>query len=560
MNAQHLRRRPLPLCLHLIFSVCLTMGTGLLFHPSPCPAFEGDEHKDLGNISIAANLEALKAAGGGGRTAEAKRVLELFMQGVQELPDLPPVTYGDIVLLVDYMKDNYRLLHRRSASEQWPANAAETDIAYLQKLTSDWLSNLGAAHDNQDHFQGRVLYAFWFWHKQAVETAAEGNLWAALLMNAYADHFLQDSFAPGHIISPRDENSQDVYATMIHDEGNRHAMLCHLQKLSECHQALSKVLRLSEKLHAGTVPELAQKLKRVKLLPEVGRQLLQHHEWEKRFYGDDQLNREPSQPVVMAAYCTQSVGDVVESYLSNSKKNSFTRYKFELRFAVAGGQAELIDVWQDYGDMTWKAPAKRDFYVGLPDKEARYGIKKVAASEIPERIIAPLPNYAAFNPAFALNIGYQGWATGYASEVRALTEAEMMVLGGRWDYLRDDFSKAYLPRKIDMFAVTVGYSGLFDSDTSANGIAARLILPINQLNLQLSLYGGSRYYSGNSYGGWRDYEGIRLDWGMQMGNLFLGIGRDFYPTTGGIKDGVSIQAGLSLAFPTSRIPGVYKSY
>jgi hypothetical protein len=71
--------------------------------------------------------------------------------------------------------------------------------------------------------------------------------------------------------------------------------------------------------------------------------------------------------------------------------------------------------------------------------------------------------------------------------------------------------------------------------------------------MQLSILGGERYYSGSGFSGFGDFEELRLDWGMHLGNLFFGLGHDEFTDNGNLKNGMTFQAGLSLALPESRI-------
>ena len=56
---------------------------------------------------------------------------------------------------------------------------------------------------NFDHFGEDAWTSYGAGHAVALETAANGDLQAAYAMNAFADHFLQDSFASGHLRVPR---------------------------------------------------------------------------------------------------------------------------------------------------------------------------------------------------------------------------------------------------------------------------------------------------------------------------------------------------------------------
>lgn len=539
--------------------VILFLGTALQLH-----AFEGWEHEGLGNIALAANAQALKeilrSPPLGIDTNVMKKAWEMlvvFQNGVSFNTNKPPVTYGSIVRLVDYMKDNYALMHMRDTGSGWPVSPTNTDIGYLQTLSSDHQATLaGASHANQDHFQGRALYTFWFWHRQAVETASSGNLWGALLLNAYADHFLQDSFAPGHVIAPRDENSHDLYAVIIHDSYNIHGMIYRVGKPQQCYAALSKLLPLAK---SSAFDRLEKQ--RVRLDSSAIHGLLGANEATNVMcYGDGLINQNPSQAALVSAYCVQSLSDVIDSFLKSTSCNSFGNYRWNLRFGGSKvGQLEMIDVWQSFGNLTC---VDRELDESVKTREMRVYVAGTNGpplrSHLPEidaDIVAPLSIAAARNPAFGVTLGMQDLSESSGSHLQSLVEAEVMIAGGRWDYLRQDFPTLYLPSWPSQFGLTLGYSGLFDTTSHANGVMTRLILPVPKINAQVSLYAGGRYYSGNSVSEWGAFEGIRAEWGMHMGNLFFGVGHDHYPRKGGqLVDGVSLEAGISFAIPWSRVP------
>jgi hypothetical protein len=98
--------------------------------------------------------------------------------------------------------------------------------------------------NNFDHFQPDSLIAYKIGHQVALETAlvgykqkTQGNhhyaarlLELAYAQNAFANHFLSDSFASGHLRTPRRELDQQVklpaifnllLANLMHDEDNR---------------------------------------------------------------------------------------------------------------------------------------------------------------------------------------------------------------------------------------------------------------------------------------------------------------------------------------------------
>lgn len=77
----------------------------------------------------------------------------------------------------------------------------------LQKITlgrPDHIpSYLGLAKINLDHFGECARTAYNTGHATAIQKAINGDLEGAYTLNAFADHFLQDSFSAGHLRTPR---------------------------------------------------------------------------------------------------------------------------------------------------------------------------------------------------------------------------------------------------------------------------------------------------------------------------------------------------------------------
>jgi len=62
---------------------------------------------------------------------------------------------------------------------------------------------VGLARINWDHFGDDARKAYNAGHATAIQRAIDGDLEGAYALNAFADHFLQDSFSSGHLRTPR---------------------------------------------------------------------------------------------------------------------------------------------------------------------------------------------------------------------------------------------------------------------------------------------------------------------------------------------------------------------
>ncbi|KAH8745417.1 fungal fucose-specific lectin-domain-containing protein [Hyaloscypha sp. PMI_1271] len=83
---------------------------------------------------------------------------------------------------------------------------------------------VGLARINWDHFGQDARTTYSAGHDLALDEAISGNLEYAYTINAFADHFLEDSFSAGHLRTPRRElhvsynPTSDLCAKYMHDE------------------------------------------------------------------------------------------------------------------------------------------------------------------------------------------------------------------------------------------------------------------------------------------------------------------------------------------------------
>lgn len=90
-------------------------------------------------------------------------------------------------------------------------------LEYITWGRSEIPGYLGLAQINWDHFGDDARTAYNAGHETALDEALRGNLETAYTLNAFADHFLEDSFSAGHLRTPRRE---------LHSKLNPTADLC----------------------------------------------------------------------------------------------------------------------------------------------------------------------------------------------------------------------------------------------------------------------------------------------------------------------------------------------
>lgn len=108
------------------------------------------------------------------------------------------------------------------------ADLPDTSVDYeLATVTrpSDMPGYAGISLINWDHFGADARLSYNAGHFAALTAAAGGDLLTGYAMNAFADHFLEDSFAAGHIRTPRrllhdSVSISDFCAQYMHNEDN----------------------------------------------------------------------------------------------------------------------------------------------------------------------------------------------------------------------------------------------------------------------------------------------------------------------------------------------------
>jgi hypothetical protein len=200
----------------------------------PATGFESGEHCTLANLAArialdyAATEPLTPARAAGLRNAHATFVPESSAACFPKSwthPDDIPFSYGKVAALVDYVSNPQDLFLRYGRIVRFPQSPAELSDAYFAQGATGLLGRYSvASHNNIEHFQGLLLSSFKIWHEAAIESASqEDGLFEALTRSAIADHFLEDFFAPGHMITPRD-GFPDIAALGWHDYYNNQGM------------------------------------------------------------------------------------------------------------------------------------------------------------------------------------------------------------------------------------------------------------------------------------------------------------------------------------------------
>ncbi|KAK6000003.1 hypothetical protein QM012_003991 [Aureobasidium pullulans] len=142
-------------------------------------------------------------------------------------------TPGELPVLKDLMKEEVDLFNEAIRNHEDPSVAYSKLKDMTKKLINATIGRpltqpgyLGLAAINWDHFGEHAHIVYTAGHTLALREASkpDGNLNVAYTINAFANHFLEDSFSAGHVRTPRKQlhgtfdKSADYCAKYMHDE------------------------------------------------------------------------------------------------------------------------------------------------------------------------------------------------------------------------------------------------------------------------------------------------------------------------------------------------------
>jgi hypothetical protein len=299
---------------------CLVI-TLMLAMCDPARAFNPDEHRGLSNeaLEICSKLLVshasmiLPANPDEDRLTQVREALDFLLREPKKStqPD-----YGMLVLSVDHYSISPDLDFRGSRLFE---NRKSAQLGMNQRNPhSHWwaigLRRLGAVHTNEIHFQGGAVAGAQYFHAEATKRAANAldatDLKQAFILNAIADHLMQDFLAGGHVVTPR-ANFHDLAAAVIHDSYNRAGVPFHLQTESVGWNHLKELASEIEHQSAqetGLEPISDQLSAFVSQAEKRGTE-------DYKFYGDGRLTCNIDQRTYMLLIATRSTLDVIDSFL-----------------------------------------------------------------------------------------------------------------------------------------------------------------------------------------------------------------------------------------------------
>lgn len=546
-------------CMKVGRQVAVLMIPALMGGWDPAHAFESREHRETSSAAFKLAQAYLQKAAGKGLSGEALEAMDLMAEdygylvecvdfflypekmlsyvwkqnGELEERDKTPIARGGIP---DGKKDGekYRTVPARLAKNQCDKEGA----LFVQ-----------ASHNNHAHFQHDLLMSLRLWHFTAVAMAErENNYYGALFINAIADHYLQDFFAPGHIVTPR-ERFTDLPATATHDLANQMGALFRPVPTGKMQRILdficgSKGTRPSPP-SCDASPEVEDILARgsdgrrrsrqiENLASDVSairaRQLL-------LFRGDGFLDKEEHtrQRLLLVIAQTASILDVMQK--ENTLKDVYFAYVLKKGLPVTG---------VDFGFYEFAHQGERYAEI-LRDEEQKNPVANPELSAGDEGFSYTQPSYFSTcslggcpdrlyplrtkSPVVSMSVQRESQSSG-AYAARNVFNVEMSTVGLLWDNSR--FSGRWLSG-LEVVPV-LGYAFYRQGSTGGSGPTVRLTASVPETEFSTGPYLRWLSYSAN------DGSSRRLSYGWRIDSGFSGYFTFFL--TGGIDYGVSPSGSL----------------
>lgn len=499
-------------------------------------AFEGAEHKHVGNLSlkIAVDYIGFLEKGNVYWTLSRQGKCRLYSEYLSLLGECGEsnknkATYGDIVKLVDFM-DYPREIFESQSYEQREVARSFLDLKpelIREKDESFTVNLMRAASNNEYHFQAGLFNSLVNLHYESVNRAQQGHIFAALVTNALSDHFLHDYFAPGHITTTR-ENSHDAVALGMHDKANQTGAVYKIDSDRWEHH-LDPILQFildNQGKEKGRYKLFLPTNEQYNIgLPEAAR-LLSRKEAKIKLVGDNDLNKNQPQQLYMILVSIRSVLDVLNSH---AERNSGREIVNNFRSYVWSG--------------TFDDKNKKDV---VPEAKLPFG-----EYEINPELMSEASNI------LILTVGGDSPIKDILSS-RLLLEAEVVPLSfiGASDFLRKHTINRPTTHcrvfSVCNLAPTIGWAYINDDNGTANGPILRVIKAFPKIDTQISLY--YKYLNFEHFKRRKNSYGFRFDTGFSLYSAYIAIGKSHFETRHEelLKDTV-ITFGISIGVPFSRM-------
>lgn len=567
-------------------------------------ALESPEHKQLGDLAYHVALKIF---------CEKNVDDEVCVRAAQEVwfydplgknlsgEAHPPLSYGDVVMCVDYFLTPEKLLARRENAlirrrsggaashpqhgELFPERAEDIVFNYWERCSPniDNFEGARAGHVNHSHFQAELLAAQRTNHMLALMLrASDDNPFGAMVANAISDHYLHDSFAPGHISTMR-ARLTDIAANAYHDRMNRNGWSVQIDRTTLTNiftipgiknrgNIIAAILQLLNddpcvrqhfyrpitRKNESNRPICHQNIENgdvrldntIDFIRRVNKSIGSETNIIVKLRGDDHLweAAQDEQRLVMLWTEVRSIFDVFESHASSASSSAEVR-----PIVLKDSFAKSSWSW-DYDSEVVQKPGSWDFFkinvepstisanIGpiqyvIPQREKQQGNGDVDVASLAYRDIDRI---------WGVSFGIDNMTFGN-SQNRKVLAVETMIEG-----------KALHSKSSENWAILAGVQPYFGPGRDGFALTGRLawVRPETETSIS-AIVRALRLGRDGSPALWRPAIGLRVDLGFtSFLTSYLQGGRDVaVQFDGSVRSGWSIGAGLQLGAPTCRLPG-----
>lgn len=373
-------------------------------------------------------------------------------------------SYGDLVARVDVASspsDYFVGLSNPRAFQEIAADSIPWET--IDRLSASTMQRLSAMHANHDHFGDRALFAFTFWHRSAVEAAARGRLHTALILNAFADHYLEDLYVPGHVRTAR-RGLADAASMGLHNQFNRAGArytVANFDSLRGYSAVAVRELMTDSRCTGRRSRECVQSLTRECSNSDWTQCLQSVADTGLVLYGDHQLAESPTAELFITIVVARSTDDVLTAYMNadsrsdhfDGRVNWHRARKLGIRrlgatFSTPFGQYEsdTVGIWSDVDRAPTVVFGMQSFVTASSNNRARFALETMALPWLGENSSIPSDSRDWVEPGGWSRFGMIGGVdvvTGdgttafgpYVDGVWSLTSINSQVrLGGGWRY------------------------------------------------------------------------------------------------------------------------------
>ncbi|MFZ6770750.1 hypothetical protein ACO0LM_27145 [Undibacterium sp. Di26W] len=517
-------------------------------------------------------------------------------------PLLNYTTYGDVVMCVDYFltpdkllagRENYLIDDTDLEEEEvkktgrgnpyvkhgrlYPVVRRDLDINRIRCKDDPFnIEGARSGHVNHSHFQAELIVAQSSNHMLALMLrTSQNNLFGALTANAISDHYLHDSFSPGHITTWRSRLT-DLAANSFHDHTNRQGLditvnTKTINDMSKFERNSSDLLSFIEKLlcsdnavndyllNAGEVGLTSDHCgKQCMLTPEQRtiqetelkdfiRQLKNPHPEEVNpkvtLKGDNSLwkSSQVKQRLLMLISQTRSILDVLESKPQKEEENPLTIVDSFQDNSWSWAYVKQSEFEKNTSTFLTTRPSQIKASIGPITYDIANSDNNVGEKE-KEKI-----SYRAMDRVIGVSLGIDNMTFGDRQN-RSLLSVETVLFG-----------KASSRRYSDNWGVLAGYQQQFSPVMNGAALTSRYVYVKPEIEMMYSAQlRAMQINRPNDSRVWKLSIGARVDIGFtSFLTTYIQMTRDYAAQTDGrIGNGISIGAGIQLASPACRIFGI----